>query len=139
MLEREIPLLGCQVYVTLLRSERNLHLSRVTCYTTKVVFRGGLFAKADSPLLAKDWGLRMSLGRDAVRQGWESRIRFLQSCVDRNRSLSVLGLAERQRAALFPFWLLGIAGAANGIAHPLLSVIAGGYFPGLLHRHFSVL
>ncbi len=47
-------------------------------------------------------------------------------------SLSAWGLAARRRAALFPLWFLGIASAVNGVAHPLFSVLAGGYFPGLV-------
>lgn len=35
-------------------------------------------------------------------------------------------------AALFPLWFLGIAGVANGVAHPALSIRTGGYFPGLV-------
>lgn len=35
------------------------------------------------------------------------------------------------RIALFLLWFLAIASAVNGIAHPLLSLTAGGYFPGL--------
>jgi hypothetical protein len=46
-------------------------------------------------------------------------------------SLSCWGLAVRRRPALFPLWFLAIAGAANGVAHPLMSVAVGGYFPGL--------
>jgi hypothetical protein len=34
--------------------------------------------------------------------------------------------------ALFAAWFLAIAGMVNGIAHPLLAVAAGGYFPGLI-------
>jgi hypothetical protein len=47
-------------------------------------------------------------------------------------SLSVWGLAARRRVALFPLWFLGIAGVGNGLAHPMMAVTAGGYFPGLL-------
>jgi hypothetical protein len=46
--------------------------------------------------------------------------------------LSLWGLAERRRSALFPFWFLGIAGVVNGLAHPALSLRTGGYFPGLV-------
>lgn len=46
--------------------------------------------------------------------------------------LSIGGLRAQVRAAFFPLWFLGIACAANGLLHPLLSVAAGGYFPGLL-------
>ena len=46
--------------------------------------------------------------------------------------LSVLGLARRVRVSLFPLWFLGIASAANGIAHPVLALLAGQYFPGLV-------
>jgi len=46
-------------------------------------------------------------------------------------ALGCRGLAAGRRLALFPCWFLGIAGAANGIAHPVLSLRAGGYFPGL--------
>ena len=47
-------------------------------------------------------------------------------------ALAVRGLAARRRAALFPLWFLGIAGVANGVAHPVLAMGAGGYFPGLV-------
>jgi hypothetical protein len=33
---------------------------------------------------------------------------------------------------LFPLWFLGIACALNGLAHPLLALRSGGYFPGLI-------
>ena len=35
------------------------------------------------------------------------------------------------RLAIFPIWFLGIASAANGVYHPLLSLTKRGYFPGL--------
>ena len=47
-------------------------------------------------------------------------------------SFSALGLSARLHAALFPIWFLGIGCAMNGIAHPLLSLITGAYFPGLV-------
>ncbi|MDH4351573.1 MAG: HXXEE domain-containing protein [Gemmatimonadota bacterium] len=47
-------------------------------------------------------------------------------------SLCAWGLAARRRAALFPLWFLGIACIVNGIAHPALALLAGGYFPGLV-------
>lgn len=47
-------------------------------------------------------------------------------------SLSAWGLAARRRVALFPLWFLGIGSVVNGVAHSLLSVLAGGYFPGLV-------
>ncbi len=46
--------------------------------------------------------------------------------------LSLWGLGARRRIALFPLWFLGIAGLANGLAHPALSLRTGGYFPGLI-------
>ena len=45
--------------------------------------------------------------------------------------LSLYGLRIGMRAALFPLWFLGIAGAVNLVAHPLLALAEGGYFPGL--------
>ena len=42
------------------------------------------------------------------------------------------GLARRRQVALFPLWFLGIAGVANGLAHPLLALNAGAYFSGLV-------
>jgi len=47
-------------------------------------------------------------------------------------SLCVWGPAARSRAALFPLWFLGIASLLNGVAHPTLSALTGGYFPGLV-------
>jgi Protein of unknown function with HXXEE motif len=44
-------------------------------------------------------------------------------------SAAVLGRWSFAVAALF--WFLGLAAIANGIAHPLLAIVAGGYFPGL--------
>jgi hypothetical protein len=44
---------------------------------------------------------------------------------------SALTFAAHPARALFPLWFLGIASLANGVAHPLLAIAAGGYFPGL--------
>lgn len=45
---------------------------------------------------------------------------------------SVPGLRSGRPAAFFAAWFLAIAGLFNGVAHPLLAVAAGGYFPGLV-------
>lgn len=45
---------------------------------------------------------------------------------------SVPGLRSGRAAAFFAAWFLSIAGMLNGIAHPLLAVVRGGYFPGLV-------
>ena len=50
--------------------------------------------------------------------------------------ISAWGLAARIRVSLFPLWFLGIGCAINGLAHPALSILAGGYFPGLLTSPF---
>jgi hypothetical protein len=47
-------------------------------------------------------------------------------------SLCARGLAGGGRAVLFPLWFLGIGCVGNGVAHPSFSVLAGGYFPGLV-------
>jgi len=44
---------------------------------------------------------------------------------------SVPGVCSGNSIALFAAWFLAIAGMLNGVAHPLLAVAAGGYFPGL--------
>lgn len=46
--------------------------------------------------------------------------------------VSAIGLLNGYRVALFPVWFFAIAAIANGIAHPLLAILARGYFPGLL-------
>ena len=46
--------------------------------------------------------------------------------------LSAIGLQRGYRLALFPIWFFAIAAIANGIAHPVLAVVAHGYFPGLI-------
>lgn len=46
--------------------------------------------------------------------------------------LSAVGLQRGYRFALFPVWFFAIAAIANGIAHPVLAVVACGYFPGLI-------
>ena len=45
--------------------------------------------------------------------------------------LSVPGLRSARPLAFFAAWFLAIAGMINGIAHPLLALASGGYFPGL--------
>jgi hypothetical protein len=46
--------------------------------------------------------------------------------------LSAAGLRRGNWFALFPVWFFAIAAIANGIAHPVLAVVARGYFPGLM-------
>jgi hypothetical protein len=46
--------------------------------------------------------------------------------------LSAVSLQRGYRFLLFPVWFFAIAAIANGIAHPVLAVVACGYFPGLL-------
>ena len=46
--------------------------------------------------------------------------------------LSAVGLQRGIRRSLFPAWFFAMASMANGIAHPVLALITGGYFPGLL-------
>ena len=45
---------------------------------------------------------------------------------------SVPGLRSARLAAFFAAWFLAIAGMFNGVAHPLLAIAAGEYFPGLI-------
>lgn len=46
--------------------------------------------------------------------------------------LSALGVRAGSRIAFFPVWFFAIGMALNGVAHPLLAVASGGYFPGLI-------
>lgn len=46
-------------------------------------------------------------------------------------AVSIPGLSSGRSVALFAAWFLAIAGLFNGIAHPLLALVSGGYFPGL--------
>ena len=50
--------------------------------------------------------------------------------------VSIRGLRAGRPAAFFAAWFLAIAGALNGVAHPLLALAAGGYFPGLVSSPF---
>ena len=50
--------------------------------------------------------------------------------------VSVPGVRSARAAAFFAAWFLAIAGMLNGVAHPLLAVAAGGYFPGLVSSPF---
>lgn len=45
--------------------------------------------------------------------------------------LALVGLARRWRPALMPVWFLALACPLNCVAHPLLALAVGGYFPGL--------
>ncbi len=46
--------------------------------------------------------------------------------------ISVPFLRLRRRAAFFAAWFLAIAGVLNGVAHPMMALASGGYFPGLI-------
>ena len=41
-----------------------------------------------------------------------------------------------RRPAFFAAWFIAIAGALNGVAHPMLAIASGGYFPGLITSPF---
>ena len=45
---------------------------------------------------------------------------------------SIRGILSGRPAAFFAAWFLALAGMFNGIGHPLMSIAAGGYFPGLM-------
>lgn len=48
----------------------------------------------------------------------------------------VPGIAARRTWALLALWFLALACCANGVAHPLLALAVGGYFPGLVTSPF---
>ena len=50
--------------------------------------------------------------------------------------LSIRPLRSAHKAAYFAAWFLALAGALNGIAHPLMAVSVGAYFPGLITSPF---
>ena len=49
---------------------------------------------------------------------------------------SIRPIRKGQVAAFFPAWFLALAGILNGIAHPAMAIVTGGYFPGLLTSPF---
>jgi len=50
--------------------------------------------------------------------------------------VSIPGLRSSWTAAFFAAWFLAIAGMFNGIAHPLMALAQGGYFPALMSSFF---
>lgn len=46
--------------------------------------------------------------------------------------VSIPLIRTARRLAFFAAWFLAIAGALNGIAHPVITIRTGGYFPGLI-------
>jgi len=50
--------------------------------------------------------------------------------------VSIAGIRTGSTFAFFAAWFLAMAGVLNGIAHPLLTVAVGGYFPGLASSPF---
>ncbi len=46
--------------------------------------------------------------------------------------LSALGVLRNVRAAYFPLWFFALGMCLNGVVHPVLAVLAAGYFPGLV-------
>jgi len=45
---------------------------------------------------------------------------------------SIPSLRSASKPAFFAAWFLAIAGMLNGVAHPLMAIASGGYFPGLV-------
>lgn len=52
-------------------------------------------------------------------------------------SLSALGLAAFPRIALVSVWFLALGSLLNGLVHPVLALMEGGYFPGLVSSPLS--
>ncbi len=50
--------------------------------------------------------------------------------------VSVPSLRIGRRSAFFAAWFLAIAGVLNGVAHPMMAIASGGYFPGLITSPF---
>ena len=51
-------------------------------------------------------------------------------------TISITMLRAARQPAFFAAWFLAIAAVLNGVAHPVLAVAAGGYFPGLASSPF---
>ena len=49
---------------------------------------------------------------------------------------SVPSLRIGRGSAFFAAWFLAIAGVLNGVAHPMMAIASGGYFPGLITSPF---
>lgn len=45
---------------------------------------------------------------------------------------SIPFLRRGRRQAFFAAWFLALAGVLNAVAHPLMAIASGGYFPGLI-------
>jgi hypothetical protein len=46
--------------------------------------------------------------------------------------VSIPFLRVGRRSAFFAAWFMAIAGMLNGVAHPIMAIASGGYFPGLI-------
>jgi hypothetical protein len=49
---------------------------------------------------------------------------------------AAFAVRTRSRAAYFAIWFFALAAILNGVAHPVLAIRAGGYFPGLVSAPF---
>lgn len=45
-------------------------------------------------------------------------------------SVAIVAITKLPRLCAVALWFLAIASIANGVVHPMLSVLGGGYFPG---------
>lgn len=50
--------------------------------------------------------------------------------------LSIPLVRKGRRPALFAAWFLAITAMLNGVAHPAMAAVSGGYFPGLFSSPF---
>lgn len=51
--------------------------------------------------------------------------------------VSVPFIRRGNRGAFFSAWFLAIAAILNGVAHPIMAIASGGYFPGLITSPFT--
>jgi len=77
------------------------------------------------------------LGLVAIAAAYLAHSRqYPDSQVQQRVTASIKPLRSAPKAAFFAAWILALAATLNGIAHPLMAVSVGGYFPGLISSPF---
>lgn len=51
-------------------------------------------------------------------------------------AVAVVGIRRGHNLAYFAAWFLSVAGMTNAVAHPVLSLVGGTYFPGTISAPF---
>lgn len=102
-------------------------LAAANALAVTLVIQGGHFAEEASTGFPERLGILLGLPAMPMSFFLAFNLAWLVIWI-----ASIAGIRSGRTLAFFAAWFLAITGMFNAIAHPLLAIAAGGYFPGLI-------